>query len=91
MLAEGQVSLTRSRTGFKVVSKGVYQRDELVRYLVEEPAKYPGCSGTRCLSDVESDLRAQIAANKKVRSPRSERHARADTNRPRRESVSSTR
>lgn len=51
---------------FKVVKKGVYQRDELVKYLVEDPAKYPGCSGTRCLGDVESDLRAQIAANQKV-------------------------
>lgn len=50
---------------FKVVKKGVYQRDELVKYLVEDPAKYPGCSGTRCLGDVESDLRAQIAANQK--------------------------
>ncbi|KAI5478517.1 5-oxoprolinase [Pseudohyphozyma bogoriensis] len=50
---------------FKVVDKGEYQREELLRYLVDEPAKYPGCSGTRCLSDVESDLRAQIAANNK--------------------------
>ncbi|KAK4702852.1 hypothetical protein P7C70_g3372, partial [Phenoliferia sp. Uapishka_3] len=50
---------------FKVVREGVFQRDELVRYLVEEPAKYEGCSGTRCLGDVESDLRAQIAANNK--------------------------
>ncbi|BGP37297.1 hypothetical protein JCM10449v2_001202 [Rhodotorula kratochvilovae] len=50
---------------FKVVDKGVYQREELVRLLVDEPAKYPGCSGTRCLSDVESDLKAQIAANNK--------------------------
>jgi hypothetical protein len=30
------------------------------------PAKYPGCSGTRNLSDNISDLKAQIAANKKV-------------------------
>lgn len=51
---------------FKVVREGVFQRDELVRYLVDEPAKYEGCSGTRCLGDVESDLRAQIAANNKV-------------------------
>ncbi|SCV72651.1 BQ2448_4188 [Microbotryum intermedium] len=50
---------------FKVVSKGAYQRDELVRLLVDEPAQYEGCSGTRCLSDVESDLQAQIAANNK--------------------------
>ncbi|GAA6047784.1 hypothetical protein JCM3770_001776 [Rhodotorula araucariae] len=50
---------------FKVVDRGEYQRDELVRLLVDEPAQYPGCSGTRCLSDVESDLKAQIAANNK--------------------------
>lgn len=54
-----------SIVSFKVVDKGEYQRDELVRILVEEPAQYPGCSGTRCLGDVESDLRAQIASNNK--------------------------
>ncbi|CEQ39095.1 SPOSA6832_00568 [Sporobolomyces salmonicolor] len=56
-----------SIVSFKVVSRGKYQRDELVRYLVDEPAKYAGCSGTRCLGDVESDLKAQISANNKVR------------------------
>ncbi|WFD45090.1 5-oxoprolinase (ATP-hydrolyzing) [Malassezia psittaci] len=50
---------------FKIVSNGVYQREELVRLLVDEPAKYPGCSGSRCFRDVESDLQAQIAANHK--------------------------
>lgn len=50
---------------FKIVNKGKYQRDELLRYLCDEPAKYPGCSGTRCLTDVESDLKAQISANNK--------------------------
>lgn len=50
---------------FKVVDKGEYQREELVRILVDEPAQYEGCSGTRCLNDVESDLRAQIASNNK--------------------------
>ncbi|KAI8450162.1 Hydantoinase B/oxoprolinase [Phakopsora pachyrhizi] len=49
----------------KIVSKGRYNRDQLVKYLVEEPAKYEGCSGTRCFRDVESDLKAQIAANNK--------------------------
>ncbi len=33
--------------------------------MLEEPAQYPGCSGTRCFRDVESDLQAQIAANQK--------------------------
>ena len=50
---------------FKIVSGGVYDRDGLVRVLVDEPSKYAGCSGTRCLRDVESDLKAQIAANHK--------------------------
>lgn len=31
-----------------------------------EPAKYPGSSGTRNLSDNLSDLKAQVAANQKV-------------------------
>ncbi|WFD28832.1 5-oxoprolinase (ATP-hydrolyzing) [Malassezia nana] len=50
---------------FKIVSQGVYDREGLLRLLVEEPARYPGCSGTRCFHDVESDLQAQIAANHK--------------------------
>lgn len=50
---------------FKIINKGVYQREQLVRYLVDEPAKFEGCSGTRCFNDVESDLKAQIAANLK--------------------------
>ncbi|GJN87961.1 hypothetical protein Rhopal_000916-T1 [Rhodotorula paludigena] len=50
---------------FKVISKGIYQRDELHRLMVEEPAKFPGSVGSRCWSDVESDLKAQIAANNK--------------------------
>lgn len=50
---------------FKIVSEGVYDRDGLVRVLVDEPSKYTGCSGTRCFRDVESDLKAQIAANHK--------------------------
>ena len=50
---------------FKIVSEGVYDREGLVRVLVEEPSKYAGCSGTRCFRDVESDLKAQVAANHK--------------------------
>ncbi|PWN52420.1 Hydantoinase B/oxoprolinase [Violaceomyces palustris] len=50
---------------FKIVSEGKYDREGLVKYLVEDPAKFPGCSGTRCFRDVESDLQAQIAANQK--------------------------
>lgn len=50
---------------FKIVSKGTFNQSELKKYLMEEPAKYEGCSGTRCFGDVESDLKAQIAANNK--------------------------
>ncbi|GAA6064255.1 hypothetical protein JCM10212_006404 [Sporobolomyces blumeae] len=50
---------------FKVVRQGKYDREGLVKRLVDEPASYPGCSGTRCLKDVESDIQAQIAANHK--------------------------
>ena len=50
---------------FKIVSEGQFNQTELKKYLIEEPAKYEGCSGTRCFGDVESDLKAQIAANNK--------------------------
>jgi N-methylhydantoinase B/oxoprolinase/acetone carboxylase alpha subunit len=50
---------------FKIVRKGKYDREGLVRRLVDEPASYEGSSGTRCLRDVESDLKAQVAANRK--------------------------
>ncbi|PKS11986.1 hypothetical protein jhhlp_001282 [Lomentospora prolificans] len=47
----------------KLVSEGRFDEDELRRLLLDEPAKYPGCSGTRRLQDNVSDLKAQIAAN----------------------------
>lgn len=50
---------------FFIVRKGKYNRDELKRIMVDEPAQYEGCSGCRCFSDVESDLKAQISANHK--------------------------
>jgi 5-oxoprolinase (ATP-hydrolysing) len=49
----------------KVVSQGTYDHDAVFKALVEEPSKYPGCSGCRNFRDVESDLKAQIAANHK--------------------------
>lgn len=51
--------------GFKVVSKGKFDYDGIVKLLYEDPARYPGCSGSRSLSDSISDLKAQIAANYK--------------------------
>ncbi|KAF9028882.1 Hydantoinase B/oxoprolinase [Hymenopellis radicata] len=50
---------------FKIVSEGIFNKDGLYEYMVEQPAKYPGSSGCRNIRDVESDLKAQIAANHK--------------------------
>ncbi|KAI0087226.1 Hydantoinase B/oxoprolinase [Irpex rosettiformis] len=50
---------------FKIVREGIFDHDGLVKYMVEEPAQYPGSSGCRNIRDVESDLKAQIAANHK--------------------------
>ncbi|KAG8760176.1 hypothetical protein FRC12_009608 [Ceratobasidium sp. 428] len=52
-------------TSFKIVSEGVYDSDGLRELLCEVPARYPGSSGCRNIRDVESDLKAQIAANNK--------------------------
>lgn len=49
---------------FKIVDKGIFQHDALVEAF-QEPGKYEGSSGTRCLQDNLSDLKAQIAANQK--------------------------
>ncbi|KAF5366568.1 hypothetical protein D9758_008983 [Tetrapyrgos nigripes] len=50
---------------FKIVSGGMFDRDGLLEYMIEKPARYPGSSGCRNIRDVESDLKAQIAANYK--------------------------
>eukprot|EP00095_Tigriopus_kingsejongensis_P002903 maker-scaffold336_size202805-snap-gene-0.21 protein:Tk02903 transcript:maker-scaffold336_size202805-snap-gene-0.21-mRNA-1 annotation:"5-oxoprolinase" len=49
---------------FKIVDQGSFQEEALIAKF-EEPGQYPGSSGTRCLQDNLSDLRAQIAANQK--------------------------
>ncbi|KAI5289977.1 hypothetical protein KEM54_002763 [Ascosphaera aggregata] len=49
----------------KIVSRGIFNEERMTELLLKEPANYPGCSGTRCLEDNLSDLRAQIAANQK--------------------------
>ncbi len=48
---------------FLLVRDGVFAEDEVTRVMLEEPAQFPGCSGTRCLQDNISDLKAQVAAN----------------------------
>lgn len=49
---------------FKIVEDNVFCERELVEAF-NAPAQYPGCTGSRNLSDNVSDLKAQIAANKK--------------------------
>ena len=49
----------------KLVSEGNFNEKRITDILLNEPAQYPGCSGTRCLADNINDLKAQIAANHK--------------------------
>ncbi|KAJ5122857.1 hypothetical protein N7526_009794 [Penicillium atrosanguineum] len=49
----------------KLVSEGKFNEQRITELLYHEPARYPNCSGTRCLADNLNDLKAQIAANKK--------------------------
>ncbi|TVY18904.1 Uncharacterized protein LARI1_G003720 [Lachnellula arida] len=49
----------------KLVSAGRFNEERIIELLLKEPAKYEGCSGTRCLADNISDLKAQISSNMK--------------------------
>ncbi|PHH77896.1 hypothetical protein CDD82_3302 [Ophiocordyceps australis] len=49
----------------KLVSNGRFDEARVVELFYDEPARYPGCSGTRCLADNINDLRAQVSANQK--------------------------
>lgn len=49
----------------KLCSKGKFDEEGITKLLLEEPAKHPGGSGTRALSDNISDLKAQVSANYK--------------------------
>jgi 5-oxoprolinase (ATP-hydrolysing) len=49
----------------KLVSEGKFDEERVIELFYKEPAKYPGCSGTRCLADNINDLRAQVSANQK--------------------------
>lgn len=49
----------------KLCSKGKFDEEGITRLLRDEPAKHPGGSGTRALSDNISDLKAQVSANYK--------------------------
>ena len=50
---------------FKIVSGGIFDSKGLRERMIDIPARYPGSSGCRNIKDVESDLKAQIAANQK--------------------------
>ncbi|RDL37470.1 5-oxoprolinase [Venustampulla echinocandica] len=49
----------------KLVSAGRFNEERITELLLHEPAKYKGSSGTRCLADNISDLKAQISSNMK--------------------------
>lgn len=49
----------------KLVSEGHFNEKRITELLLDDPGQYPGCSGTRCLSDNINDLKAQVAANQK--------------------------
>ena len=49
----------------KLCVEGNFDEDGITKLLLDEPSTYPGCSGTRALSDNISDLKAQVAANYK--------------------------
>ena len=48
-----------------LVRDGVFNEKMITRLMLEEPAKHPGCSGTRKLADNINDLKAQVSANAK--------------------------
>jgi 5-oxoprolinase (ATP-hydrolysing) len=49
----------------KLVSGSKFNEERVIELFYNEPAQYPGCSGTRCLADNINDLRAQVSANQK--------------------------
>ena len=48
---------------FLLIRDGVLDEVGLARLLCDEPAQYPGSSGTRRYQDNVTDLKAQVAAN----------------------------
>ncbi|KAM5342280.1 hypothetical protein ACJ41O_013246 [Fusarium nematophilum] len=48
-----------------LVRDGVFNEEAITKLLLDEPAQYPGCSGTRKLADNLNDLKAQVSANAK--------------------------
>lgn len=50
---------------FRLVNNGNFDEEGITDLLLNKPAQYPGCSGTRTLADNLSDLRAQVSANQR--------------------------
>ena len=50
---------------FKMISEGMFDEAGLIKRLYEDPASYPGCSGTRTLTENIADLKAAVASNQK--------------------------
>ncbi|KAJ3217826.1 hypothetical protein HDU67_007243 [Dinochytrium kinnereticum] len=50
---------------FLLVRDGIFDEPGVTEILLNQPAQYDGCSGTRCLRDNLSDLKAQVAANQR--------------------------
>ncbi|EGV60399.1 5-oxoprolinase [Yamadazyma tenuis] len=50
---------------WKIVSNGKFDYDGVQKHFIDEPAQYPGCSGSRKIEDNISDLKAQIASNQR--------------------------
>ncbi|CAM1506062.1 Fc.00g057030.m01.CDS01 [Cosmosporella sp. VM-42] len=50
---------------FKMIKEGVFDEAGLKRHLYDIPASFPGCSGTRTLTDNIADLKAAVASNNK--------------------------
>lgn len=50
---------------FKMIEGGVFNEKGLIHHLSDVPASYPGCSGTRTLTENIADLKAAVASNKK--------------------------
>jgi 5-oxoprolinase (ATP-hydrolysing) len=48
-----------------LVRDGIFDEKLVTKVLLEDPAQYPGCSGTRKLADNINDLKAQVSANAK--------------------------
>lgn len=49
----------------KVIEDGVFQEERVRKVMVEDPARFPGCQGTRTYQDNLTDIKAQAAANNK--------------------------